>query len=168
MNPTRRSFLHQAALAALTTLLPPVTFAQKRFENQTEVMNDESLSIFDGVSPETFKQWIGSAFRMSRNGKQIGTVVLVSVKGIPSPEALSSARASRMVGTIPASSGGPSVASFSLRFKGRGNALPQDTYTLTHSWLGAFPLFLVPSGSGASPATYTATFNLLNPSRSNQ
>ncbi len=168
MNPTRRSFLHQAALAALTTILPSPTFAQKRFETPTEVMSDESLSIFEAVSAETFKQWIGSAFRMSHNGKQVGTVVLVSVKDIPSPEALSSARASRMVGAIPASSSGPSVASFSLRFEGTGNALPQDTYTLTHSWLGAFPLFLVPSGAGGSPATYTATFNLLNPSRSNQ
>lgn len=29
------------------TLLPPLAFAQKRFENQTEVINDESRSIFD-------------------------------------------------------------------------------------------------------------------------
>lgn len=105
---------------------------------------------------------------MSHNGKQLGTVVLVSVKEIPSPEALSSARASRMVGAVPASSGGLSIAGFSLRFKGTGTALPQDTYTLTHSWLGVFPLFLVPSGAGASLATYTATFNLLDPSRSNR
>ena len=161
MNPTRRSFLQAAVMAALTSKLSLVAFAQERVKNQTEVMDDESLSIFDGVSPETFEQWIGSSFQLSLKGKQVGTLVLMSVKKTNSTEGLNTAKAAR-------SSNGPSIASFSLRFRGTGNALLQDTYTLSHSWLGTFPLFLVPSGPGAKQSTYTATFNVLNSSKSNE
>jgi hypothetical protein len=166
MNPTRRYFLQAAALAALTSKLPPVAFGQQHPKSQSEVMDDESLSIFDGISPETFEQWIGSSFRLSLKGKQIDTVVLILVTKVGSPERASSPRAVQMVGTKAAVK--PSTSSFSLRFRGTGNALPQDTYTLTHSWLGTFPLFLVPSGPGAKQSTYTATFNLLSPSKSNE
>ncbi|MGC1297267.1 MAG: hypothetical protein WA869_19740 [Alloacidobacterium sp.] len=163
MNPTRRSFLHGAALAVLTSTLSPLALAQRRLESKSEVM-DENLSIFDHVSTETFEEWIGSSFKLSLNGKLVDTLVLVSVKKSNSPEALSSSKGSRMVGKIPGASIGPSISSFSLRFRGTGNALPQDTYTLNHSWLGAFPLFLVPSGIGGARSTYTATFNVLNSS----
>jgi hypothetical protein len=133
--------LHGAALAVLTSTLSPLALAQRRLESKSEVM-DENLSIFDHVSTETFEQWIGSSFKLSLNGKLVDTLVLISVKKSNSPEALNGSRASRMVGKIPSASIAPSISSFSLRFRGTGNALPQDTYTLTHSWLGAFPLFL--------------------------
>ena len=169
MNPTRRSFLRAAAMAALASKLSLIAFTQQRLQNQTEVMDDESLSIFDGISPETFEQWVGSSFQLSRSGKQVGTVVLMSVKKTGStdkPDATKPAVAT--VRAAAASSTVPSIYSFSLQFRGRGNALPQDTYTLTHSWLGKFPLFLVPSGPGARQSTYTATFNILNPPQSNE
>jgi hypothetical protein len=166
MNPTRRYFLQAAALAALTSKLPPVAFGQQHPKSQSEVMDDESLSIFDGISPDTFEQWIGSSFRMSLKGKQVDTVVLISVKKIGSPEIASNPRTAHMVGTKAAAR--PSISGFSLRFRGTGNVLPQDTYTLTHNWLGTFPLFLVPSGPGTKQSTYTATFNLLSQAKSNE
>jgi hypothetical protein len=164
MNPTRRSFLHGAALAVLTSTLSPLALAQRRLESKSEVMDDEKLSIFDHASTETFEPWIGSSFKLSLNGKLVDTLVLISVKKSNSPEALNGSKGSRMVGKISGASIGPSISSFSLRFRGTGNALPQDTYTLNHSWLGAFPLFLVPSGKGGARSTYTATFNVLNSS----
>lgn len=156
-------------MAALASKLSLVAFTQQRLKNQTEVMDDESLSIFDGVSPETFEQWIGSSFQLSHNGQQVGTVVLMSVKKTGSTDKPDIAKpAVATIRAIPASSTAPSIFSFSLQFRGTGNALPQDTYTLTHSWLGKFPLFLVPSGPGAKQSTYTATFNILNASKSNE
>lgn len=166
MNPTRRYFLQGASLAALTSTLPPIAFGQQHPKSQSEVMDDESLSIFDGISPETFEQWIGSSFRLSLKGKQVDTVVLIAVTKIASPETASSPRTPQIVGTKAAVR--PSTSSFSLRFRGTQNALSQDTYMLTHDWLGTFPLFLVPSGPGAKQSTYTATFNLLSPSNSNE
>ena len=152
-------------MAVLTSTLSPLAAAQRRLESKSEVMDDEALSIFDHVSTETFEQWIGSSFKLSLKGRLVDTLVLISVKKINPQEALSSSKASKMVGKIPgAASIGPSISSFSLRFRGTGDALPQDMYTLTHSWLGAFPLFLVPSGTGGTRSTYTATFNVLTSS----
>lgn len=166
MNPTRRSFLQGAALALLTTTLSPSAYTQRRL--QGEVMNDATLSIFDNVSTETFQQWIGSSFQLSQNGKLVDTLVLTSVKKANSPETLNNAKASRILGRVPAASTEPSISGFSLHFRGAGHTLPQDTYTLTHSWLGSFPLFLVPSGAVGAPPTYTATFAVLNLPKSNE
>jgi len=164
MNPTRRSFLQKAAVSVLASTLTRFAVAQRSFQTQSETMDDESLSIFDHVSIETFEQWIGSSFQLSRKGKQLDTLVLVSVKKPNSPETSNKTATFRIIGKIPNNSSAPPLSTFSLRFRGTGSELPQDTYTLTHSWLGSFPLFLVPSGTGRARSTYTATFNVLNSS----
>ena len=54
---------------------------------------------------------------------------------------------------------GRALEGFWLRFQGSGGALPQDTYLMQDSVLGAFPLFLVPEGPGRSThTTYLAFF----------
>jgi hypothetical protein len=52
---------------------------------------------------------------------------------------------------------------FSLLFRGGARALKQDTYTLDHSALGTFQLFLVPVGTDDNGAQgYLATINRLS------
>ena len=46
---------------------------------------------------------------------------------------------------------------FALRFS--GPALTQDTYTVSHSRLGRFPLFLVPMGAAGTSVAHEAVFN---------
>ena len=149
----------------LTSTLSPLAVAQRHLQSHGEAMDDETLSIFDHISTATFEQWIGSSFQLSLNGKPMDKLVLLSVTKTNPPEAVNS---SGREGKVPTASAGPSISGFSLRFRGTGNALPQDTYTLTHSWLGTFPLFLVPSGTGGARSTYTATFNVLDSSKSNE
>jgi len=52
---------------------------------------------------------------------------------------------------------------FSLKFTSPGGArLTENRYTLTHSRLGRFELFLAPAGTAADPkVSYRADFNLL-------
>lgn len=55
---------------------------------------------------------------------------------------------------------------FSLLFRGGGTALSQDTFTVDHSALGTFQLFLVPVGTDANGAQgYLATINRLSYSK---
>lgn len=50
--------------------------------------------------------------------------------------------------------------SFSLIFQGHGNAkLGQETYTIEHPRLGAFPLFLVPVGPARRGQSFEAVVN---------
>jgi hypothetical protein len=52
--------------------------------------------------------------------------------------------------------------SFALLFRGPGTfVLPQQIYTLKHSHLGEFDLFLVPVGRDANGSYYEAVFNRL-------
>jgi hypothetical protein len=55
------------------------------------------------------------------------------------------------------------MTTFTLRFRGAGALLPQETYTLSQESLGSFPLFLVPApAQGVSPQ-YVAVINRLEP-----
>jgi hypothetical protein len=85
----------------------------------------------------TYVPLVGSAFRIHRSSSSLG-VELVSATRLPSE-----------VGE-----------SFSLIFRGHGNAkLGQETYTIEHPRLGAFPLFLVPVGQGRKGQSFQAIVN---------
>ena len=85
----------------------------------------------------TYVPLVGSAFRIHRSKSSLG-VKLVSATRLPSE-----------VGE-----------SFSLIFKGHGNAkLGQETYTIEHPRLGAFPLFLVPVGPARRGQSFEAVVN---------
>ena len=85
----------------------------------------------------TYVPLVGSAFRIHRSKSSLG-VKLVSATQLPSD-----------VGE-----------SFSLIFKGHGNAkLGQETYTIEHPRLGAFPLFLVPVGQARTGQSFQAIVN---------
>ncbi len=165
MKSTRRQFLVAAPIAisaaSFRTLL-----AQRNPNPQGRSFDPDSLSILKDASAQTFEPWIGSSFRISLDSRQLGSLVLVSVveTGTKTPNSndrwdSSAPPLNRIVTQQGAAA--PSMVTFSLHFQGSGKILPQDTYILSHDWLGTFPLFLVPSGPGGKTA-YTATFTLLN------
>jgi hypothetical protein len=165
MKSTRRRFLAGAALA-----ISGASFARLMAQQSPKIrgglFDPDSLSILEGASAQTFERWIGSSFRISLNGRPVGSLVLVSVDepGTDTSTFNDRSRASvRPLNRIVAAqeSEAPSTTTFSLHFQASGKALPQDTYLLSHDWLGTFPLFLVPSAPGGK-AGYTATFTLLN------
>jgi hypothetical protein len=167
MGSTRRLFLQRAALSAFAVSFPLGTFAQKLLNGPTGDFEPETLAIFNGVSRQTFEPWIRSRFRVSLNNKPRGSLLLLSVDdldsetGAETKEDPYSANFVRKVGPVFGSSKESPIASFSLHFQRIGNALPQDTYMLSHDWLGTFPLFIVPSGLSGAQSTCTAIFTLL-------
>jgi len=164
MNPARRLFLQNAALSVAAASLAPSVFAQKLLSSQPQMFSQENLTALDGISMQTFEPWVGSTFRVSLNNTSKGSLVLVSVNDMTT-ETQGAAGSSIAPGSVrPAlrSLGGPATASFALHFRGSGAALSQDTYMLSHDWLGTLPLLLVPSGLLGSRPTCTAVFSLLN------
>jgi hypothetical protein len=99
---------------------------------------------------------------MSLDNKSLGSLVLLSVNEISTDakETPEDTTAMSRVGLVHGSSHQSGITSFSLRFQGTGTALPQNTYILTHDWLGNFPLFLVPLPRKGLGSTYTAIFTL--------
>lgn len=144
MPVTRRNFLERVTATMLVGAVVPKVFAQS------------GSSFFDNISADTFKPFIGDAFNIALNGKSRGILTLVAVtQAPPVPPTTTKAAMGSKSTTQP-------FDTFTLKFRGSGIALPQETYTLTQLSLGSFPLFLVPGTSGGSP-TYTSVFNLLKP-----
>jgi hypothetical protein len=165
MTPTRRLFIQNAAFSVIAATLFPAAFAQKPPKSQGQTFNPDDLTALDGVSMQTFEAWIGSSFRVSLNNKTLSQLVLLSVEEMNTgAKEESSAGQAVIRRTSPVSQAppGPAVTSFALRFQGSGAALKQNTYLLSHNWLGNFPLLLVPSGLSGSRPTCTAVFSMLD------
>ena len=163
MRPTRRQFMRRAGLSIIAANLPLNMFAQRSFKKPSQDWDPERLTLFDGVSAQTFEPWIGSRFRVSLNKQACGSLVLLSVDE-DNPETTKEpqdANFVRRAGPVLRLSKESPITSFSLHFQGSGASLPQDTYILAHDWLGNFPLFIVPSGLSGARSTYTAVFTLL-------
>ena len=163
MNSTRRLFLQGAALSVIAANLPSA-FAQEQLKGRNISFDPESLTLLNGVSSQTFEPWIGSSFSVSLNNKSSGSLVLLSVNNLK-PEARDVAPGPNGLvprHPVPKPSFEEAVVSFSLKFRRIGEPLPQNTYILSHDWLGTFPLFLVPSGLPGPRSTCTAVFSLLN------
>ncbi len=159
MSLTRRRFIQTASLSVLASAACPAAFAQSKIEPKDDLFSPEHLTVFNGVSQQTFESLIGESFAVSDAGRSLGSLTLLSVAATtPAPDATKLP----MVVRLPKPSQ-ESLTGFSLRFQGSGAALEQGTYTLEQGTLGSFPLFIVPAGSGVKPPTYTAIFNLLRP-----
>ena len=163
MKPTRRLFLQNAALSAIAATLPTAAFAQKLLTDQNKTFAPEALALLDGISSRTFEPWIGSTFQVSLNNKPMGSLVLLSVEetDTEAKDASASPEMGLRIGPVRQPVNVPTMTSFSLHFQGAGTALKQNTYTVSHDWLGTFPLFLVPSGLSGMQPTCTAVFSLL-------
>lgn len=137
MSISRRIFIKMASITAITAgtvgKSALVAFAQ-----------DAATDPLSNYTQATFTQYINSIFRL--HGFRTVDVTLEKVED-----------------TLPATvsrSGGRE--SFVLHFRGGGVQLPQNTYTVEHSALGTFKLFLVPNGADENGAkSYVATLNRL-------
>jgi hypothetical protein len=145
MAVTRRRFLETASLAVLAGAAVPSTLAQSASALKNDPFRDQNLALFNGVSEETFKPYMGERFALEQGGRQVGSLTLVSI--------------TTQAGAQPSSAKG--IKSFAVHLSGSGAMLPQGTYTLSHESMGTISLFLVPAGKGANHPTYTATFSLL-------
>jgi hypothetical protein len=163
MNLTRRLILRNAAFSAIAANLYPVAFAQKHLIGQDEAFNDENLATLDGLSMQSFEAWIGSSFHASLNRKPMGALTLLSVEDMSAKtsDAPASGVLAGPTGQI-LPPGREPAANFSLHFRSSEVVFAQDTYLLSHDWLGTFPLFLVPSGPATRRPTCTAVFNQLD------
>lgn len=145
MSISRRIFMKvgtAAAIVAGLSLKPSViAFAQEVSDSLGAPTQNDPLSFY---TQSTFLQYVNSVFRL--RGLTTVDVTLTRVED-----------------TLPAKTGkAGGRESFVLHFRGGSTELPQNTYTVEHSALGTFSLFLVPTGPDENGAQgYVATINRL-------
>jgi hypothetical protein len=162
MSLTRRRFLETASLSLMASAALPSAFAEESHEPIDDRFSPEHLRTFNAMSAEKFEPLIGDKFAVTAsNGARYSWTLVSVTAGTPLAAAATGMHAETKI----AMSSQPSVKSFTLRFRGSGDPLTQDTYTVQHSALGAFPLFLVPGGPEANPPMYSAVFAVLNAPR---
>lgn len=162
MSLTRRRFVEVVSLSLLAGAAIPNAIAQDDARAEDDPFSAENLLALNEASQKTFERFIGERFTIRNAKRALGSLTLISVEAAPP----ATAPAKHMVGRVPKAK--PlSPAGFTLRFRGSGGELPQGTYTFRNAGLGSFPLFIVPSGPGVTPHTYTAVFtSVVEPARS--
>ena len=157
MSLSRRQFVYVTSLSVVAASASPTLFAQSGSQTAPDTVTDEGSATLATLSLQDFEGLIGARFSISLSGRSLGSVTLI---------AANAARPPHGAGQVVAS--GQALEGFVLRFQGVGATLPQDTYLMEESSLGAFPLFLVPAGPGGSGRpTYLAVFTRFAGSTSN-
>jgi hypothetical protein len=151
MSLSRRHFVQLGSLSLLAGAVIPAAFAQD--ETDDETFSQERMAALDGVSRQDFEPYVGERFAISQAGRSLGKMTLVEVRELTS--------ASTGATSSTANAAAQALTGFALRFQGSGGTLPQGTYIFSQSYLGEFPLFLVPAGPDVQPRTYTVIFNKL-------
>ncbi|MGD0089791.1 MAG: hypothetical protein ABSE73_07710 [Planctomycetota bacterium] len=101
--------------------------------------------MLDELSRDTFARHLHSKFSIQPEGAEGVAVELASVSPAKTQRA-----------------GNKHLECFSLVFKGPSDPLlPQRTYSMAHSQIGTFELFLVPVGKQEDGVRYEAVFNRL-------
>jgi hypothetical protein len=156
MSLSRRQFVYVASLSVVATSTSPSLFAQDKAQAASETFTDQGTATLATLSLRDFEGLIGARFSISLPGQSLGKVTLIAAaESGPVKFSPMSRVAGQVVEPVP----GRPLDCFSLRFQGAGGRLPQDTYLMEESSLGAFPLFIVPEGPGGSARpTYVATF----------
>jgi hypothetical protein len=138
---SRTGLLKLGAVAAVVLGAGPVAHAAA--SSETAAKDGGAVATGRGVrGPRylrlaTYVPLVGSTFRIHRSQSSL-SVKLVSATRLPSEHG----------------------EAFSLIFRGHGNAkLGQETYTIEHSTLGTFPLFLVPVGPAQKGQDFQAVVN---------
>jgi hypothetical protein len=158
MSLTRRHFVQVASLSALAGAAFPAAFSQRGFEPGRETFSSENLAVLSGASWQEFQPLIGESFAISNASQSLGTLTLLSVNVPTLASAETKAQFSGHAPRLPLQL----KTNFTLQFQGSGGLLAQGTYTFENSSIGSFALFIVPSGPGSTPPTYTAVFSFLN------
>jgi hypothetical protein len=164
MSLSRRQFVYVTSLSVVATSAASALFAQDRAKAASEAFTDEGVATLATLSLQDFEGLIGARFSISLSGRSLGKVTLVAATKYPDKSAQMPRAAGQFAESVP----GRPVEGFSLRFQGAGGTLPQDTYLMEESSLGAFPLFIVPEGPGRpNRPTYVAIFTRLADSAQN-
>jgi uncharacterized protein DUF6916 len=141
MTDSRRRFLKAGMLAAVFAAAPlknvlAGSLSRGVFTGAPAL--DEDDDPLANYTKATFVSYLNSIFQL-QTGSGAVAVTLLAVEDMEAP------------------TGGEC---FSLLFRGGSQALAQNTYTLEHSALGTFQLFLVPTGADSNGAQgYLATIN---------
>lgn len=161
MTPSRRSFLKEAAIFAVTTSVTIPVAAQAQESAASEEIGRETLACKD--PQETFEKWIGGKFRVSLGGKSMGTLVLASVQSTTFPRNKEDEEKAgrRWYPSISTGTHVPEVRATDLEFEPRSKYLPRGTYTVNHDWLGSFFLLIEPCLYPEGTITYLAVFTRL-------
>jgi hypothetical protein len=132
MTKSRRQFLATGTLAALFAALPLKAVAKDAWNKRDGFFGvlDDPDDPLANYSKATFVSYVDSVFQIQAPSGAVDAT-LVSVTDMPAP------------------TGGEC---FSLLFAGGSSALAQNTYTVVHSALGTFQLFLVPAGANSNGA----------------
>jgi hypothetical protein len=165
MSLSRRQFVYAASLSVVAASASPSLFAQDEAQEASETITDEGAATLATLSLRDFEGLIGARFSISLPGQSLGKVTLIAATAA---DPVKPSHTPHMAGQVAEPIQGRALESFSLRFQGAGGTLPQDTYLMEQSSLGAFPLFLVPEGpAGSHHPTYLAVFTRFAGSASN-
>ena len=159
MNHSRRSFLRTGSTIGLAALLSgrlsSIVYGQKHspdldsglgFVIPKEALNDPLYKITRAMFTDNLR----TKFTFHLGEVRLTEMTLIEVNNLNPPFAKIDATSSRDC--------------FSLVFRGpRGLPLRQGTYTLEHSSLGTFQLFVVPGENDRSGVRYGAIVNRLYP-----
>jgi len=160
MDLSRRSFLGVGTRIGLGALftgnLASVAFGQSSSQKLGSgigaVIPKEALNAtLANITEQMFIQSVGTRFMLSQKGVQLFGLTLIEVNDLNPPH----------VKSKPTDNKG----CFCLVFQGsRTYPLTQNTYTMTHSQLGVFDLFIVPGDlSRSAGIRYRADINRINP-----
>ena len=153
MSISRRKFLRGGTLVALAAAVPlnsAIAVMGQQFSDggsQFDLSPQEvAADPLANYTKATFQQYLNSIFRFSGGIYKPVDVTLTDV-------------ADMLPAKAPVE---PGKECFTLLFRGESIALPQGTYTVDHTALGRFALFLVPVGSDNNGVQgYLATINRL-------
>ncbi len=156
MSLSRRQFVYVASLSVVATSASPSLLAQDESKAVSETFTDEGTATLATLSLRDFEGLIGARFSISLPGRPLGKVTLIAAAAA---DPVKPTQMMHVAGQVVVPVPGRALEGFSLRFQGAGGTLPQDTYLMEESSLGAFPLFIVPEGPGGSNRpTYVAIF----------
>src|SRR5215471_7139441 len=161
MSVSRRRFLQHGAIAAAACVAVPLeAWGGKHPAAASNSSNGNAgaamwhHSAHRALDRGAFAGLIGASFRVTTPGGP----VWLRLSAVNDPPALAPVNTASM-DVPPKSSAAPIVtAGYLVSFSGPGTSLVQGSYLFENNQLGAFPLFVVPSG----PGSYLAVFNLLN------
>ncbi|HWE84583.1 MAG TPA: hypothetical protein VG267_06540 [Terracidiphilus sp.] len=151
MVPSRRSFLQNAAILAVTTSASIRSLAAQKKVHELTTSEEIGLQTLASEPQETFEKWTGGKFRASLSGGSVGTLVLANVTSATYPRSDKHTGLPRGVEVL-------EVKATLLEFTSRSSYLPPNTYTLDHDWLGTFDLLVEPCLYPQGTFTYIAVF----------
>jgi hypothetical protein len=165
MSLSRRQFVYVASMSVVAASARPSLFAQNVAQAASETITDEGAATLATLSLRDFEGLIGARFSISLSGRSLGKVTLIAATAA---DPAKPSNIPHVAGQAAEPVQGRALEVFWLRFRGAGGTLPQDTYLMEETSLGAFPLFLVPEGPwGSDRPTYVATFTRFADASSN-